>query len=346
MSAGRITWAAGLAVLLACPSGEVRAQAASAGTLTQPPDDGVVSQEWHGLGPRYSYWGWSGPHRAGPGYYPVYIRTGDRELHQSFHTGRATERYRQNVFELRRKLERRLGYTYRGRWDRSLLGLNDPPGLTDRRARICDGPWWREYLDGSLMDSVYRQGHELEYHRQQELYLREQLTLLSHRDLLDRGLDLFRQGSYGQAARAFAAAAEKNHEDAASRIHAAQSLMAVGMYEQAMMHVRRAFELQPLLMQLPMDLASDYADRTDYRKQLGRLATHVEAHPQDREAAVLLAYERFFSADPRTASKAIKRIRPLAKSDGFVRKLLAAAAPIVPEARQRQGNPHPARVEP
>jgi Flp pilus assembly protein TadD len=266
--------------------------------------------------------------------YTYTYRLARRDLDWSFRTGRAVERYRQNVFELRRQLQQRLQHTYRGEADQSLLDLNPPPWYAPYGERRYHRRYWgRPYGRGYALGELHDRGRELEYYRQQEGYLREQLTLLSYRDLFDRGLDMFRAGSYGHAARAFIAAADKNHEDAASRIHAAQCLMAVGMYEDAVAHIRRAFELQPLLMQLPMNLASDYGNKDDYADHVAALTAHVEAHPKDDQAAVLLAYELFFSDRPQDSSDAMRRIKHLAPHDPLAARLLAAAAPIVPGAR-------------
>ena len=112
-----------------------------------------------------------------------------------------------------------------------------------------------------------------------------------------------------------------------------ESLLAVGQYDEALIHVHRAFELAPRLLNMPLDLAADYNDHNDYRQQLAALESHVRDHPTDTRAAVLLAYARFFSPRPTDAAEAMARIKPLAKRDPFVRKLLRAAAPIIPEAR-------------
>ena len=323
-------WCVGL-----CFSAGSRAQTAPPPAEREEADQGSALFDWHGeddtefLHSPWSY-GWFDYYHAD---YPLRLHIGRGELARSFRHGRATERYRQNVFELRRKLRERLQHTYSGDYDPSPLELNAPPGGPPYGRHLYRSPWRRHHRHAGALGEIWGHGRELEYHRQQELYLREQMTLLSYRDLLDRGLDLFRDGSYGQAARAFLAAADKNHEDAAARIHAAQALMAVGMYDQAMGHVRRAFELQPLLMQLPMNLADDYANQADYAEHLAALAAHVKAHPKDHEAAILLAYQRFFSDKPRSSSEAMKRLKPLARTDPFVAKLLAAAAPIVPDAR-------------
>lgn len=324
-----LAWALGLAAQEPLPEAVPRA-------LDDTPDEETTLLEVPGIDPPeplYSPWSWSyGTLRYG--HYPYGYRLARRDLEWSFRTGRAVERYRQNVYELRRKLQQRLRHTYRGEADQSLLDLNPPPWhapYDERRYRPSYRRW--PYGQGYALGELHDRGRELEYYRQQEGYLREQLTLLSYRDLFDRGLEMFRAGSYGHAARAFIAAADKNHEDAASRIHAAQCLVAVGMYEDALGHVRRAFELQPLLLQLPMNLASDYRNKEDYADHVAALKDHVQAHPQDDQAAVLLAYELFFSERPQDSSEAMKRIKSLASRDPLAADLLAAAAPIVSGAR-------------
>ena len=324
-----LCWALGLSAQSPPPP-------ASPGDPTDTLDEGIAlfeRPEPDRPTPLYSPWSCSYG-ALGSAYYPYSYRLDRRDLAWSFRTGRAVERYRQNVFALRRRLQQRLQHTYRGEADQSLLDLNPPPWYAPYGERRYDWSYWgRPYGLGYGLGELHDQGRELEYYRQQEGYLREQLTLLSYRDLFDRGLDMFHAGWYGQAARAFIAAADKNHEDAACRIHAAQCLMAVGMYDDALVHVRRAFELQPLLMQLPMNLAADYQNKADYAKHIAALKAHVEADPKDEQAAVLLAYELFFSDHPQDSSDAMKRIKPLASSDPLAANLLAAAAPIVPGAR-------------
>ena len=293
------------------------------------PWDSYIFEPWNS----YTY-------PVGGGLYPYSYRFNRRELHASFRTGRATERYRQNVFELRQKLNQRLRYRRGSRDpaqepDRTYLDIPRDPRPRHRQVAVetADPYPYDGYQYTSPVGESYDQGRQLERYRQEELYLREQLTLLSYSDLFDHGLEMFRAGRYGQAARLFTAAADANHEDAASRIHAAQSLLAVGQYDEALIHVHRAFELAPQLLNMPLDLAADYNDHNDYRQQLAALETHVRDHPTDTRAAVLLAYARFFSPRPTDAAADMARIKPLAQRDPFVRKLLRAAAPIIPQAR-------------
>jgi tetratricopeptide (TPR) repeat protein len=287
------------------------------------PEAGAVDQGApapYSLHPR---WRWYNPYGPCEGaYYRVTV--GPRTLGRSFGHARQTERYRQNVAELRQRLQHGLAHRY-APWSSYPVVLPDPgPPVFTRRDRERYPSPIREFYD---------QGSRLEYWRQQELATRESLTLLSFDNLFRRGMDAFREGNYGQAARLFVAAADKNHEDAASRLHAAQALLAVGQYAEALRHVRRAFELQPLLMQLPLDLQDDYTIKSDYDAHVGGLAEHVQANPRDHSALLLLGYAQFFGPRPESAASTMAEIKRLAPKDPFARKLRAAAAPIIPEAR-------------
>ncbi len=300
--------------------------AAAAPTATQPSQGEFVPVP---LEPPFAWYA----HRSAWGGVFYNARIGSREFAESYRVGRQTERYRQNAAELRQLLAHRLARRY----DMSrpagsitpLPAMADPGEPGGLRGGLRGG--YPGY--GSPIEEFYDQGSRLEYWRQQELATRESLTLLSFENLFRRGMDQFRAGNYGQAARNFLAAADKNHEDAASRLHAAQSLLAVGQYADALRYMRRAFELHPHLMDMPLNFSGDYTIKSDYDDHLAALEAHVAAHPEDRDALLLLGCAQFFGNSPQKSGATMSRIKPLAKRDPLAQKLLAAAAPIVPEAR-------------
>lgn len=192
-----------------------------------------------------------------------------------------------------------------------------------RRLNRVQGGEYSGYND------FYSLGSGLAYFRQQELAARKELALLSYDVLLDEGLQLFAQRRYGQAARSFIAATQKDQGDPGSRLLAAQALMASGLYEQAMVHVRRAFELSPLLIQRPLNHRAAYSHPVDFDTQVAELQTYVQHHPQDIEATILLAYELFFSNEPQSARIWLERINWQGDEDSFVRRLCRAAEPML-----------------
>lgn len=241
--------------------------------------------------------------------------------------GRATERYKQNAAELQAQVRSR-------RNEQGTQGLTNSAGqaypLTaaealeaDRLARL------QGQISGDPYTTFYSLGGGLEYYRQRELAARKELTLLSFDALLEEGVAFFRAGRYGEAARSFLAATQKDHGDAGSRLYAAQSLMAVGMYSQALDHVRRAEELAPQLLHRPLNHRSQYVRPEDFDRQLLALREHVGRHPDDADAVLLLAYEQFFSDRPGLATEPMRRVKDLANRDHFAKRLYDAARPML-----------------
>jgi hypothetical protein len=177
--------------------------------------------------------------------------------------------------------------------------------------------------------SFYSLGYGLEDYRQQDLASRKELALLSYDVLLREGLQFFSDRQYGQAARSFIGAAMKDQGDAASRLHAAQALLASGLYSQALAHVTRAFELAPGLMNRPLNHRANYAHPEDFDAHLAALEAYVAEHAEDTSALVLLGYEKFFSSDPAAARDVLVKVKRQAGGMPFARKLLVASEPLV-----------------
>jgi len=242
--------------------------------------------------------------------------------------GRAVERGKQNAAELRQQVKAR-------RRAQNETGLTNSAGRVypstaadqERADRVAEAQYQAD-AGAPGYATFYSLGYGLEYFRQQELAARRELALLTYDVLLKEGLDYFHNRRYAQAARSFIAAADKDHGDAGSRLHAAQCLMSSGLYSQALVYVRRAFELAPQLIYRPLNHRDNYSFPLDFDRHLAEMERYVEAHPKDDDAVLLLAYEQFFSVRPSRAAKAMRRVKRLAKSDGFARRLWQAAQPM------------------
>lgn len=250
-----------------------------------------------------------------------------RTINVTLPGGPGTARTRQHAAELRQQVKAR-------RAEQDTAGVTNRTGQAypstaadaeeaERLARV------QRESGGSPDVTFYSLGYGLDYYRQQEIAARAELSMLSYDALLDDGLRYFHQGRYGQAARAFIAASQKDLGDAGSRLHAGQALVSCGLYTEAMEHVRRAFELSPQLINRPLNHSATYTNTADYREAIETLRAYVRAHPDDADAAVLLAYELFFSEDPAQAAGAMKRVKALARSDRFAWRLYNAAKPMV-----------------
>lgn len=262
-----------------------------------------------------------------PAWYPHPTGVGGDAHLRATHLERSIERRRQDAAELRQQVKARrrqqgaAGITSRA-------GRVYPSTAADREHGQASGPA-APGAGAWSYGNFYNLGYELEHYRQQELAARKELALLSYDALLGEGLAYFRARRYAQAARSFIAAADKDHGDASSRIHAAQCLMASGLYAQALAHARRAFELAPQLIYRPLNHRHNYVFPQDFDEHLAELERYVQAHPRDDAALLLLAYEQFFSDRPAKAAKAMRRVKTLARSDGFAKKLWKAAQPML-----------------
>jgi tetratricopeptide (TPR) repeat protein len=268
---------------------------------------------------------------AGSGYYYPYAAQGfyhpyvGSDSNFAFEQGRRAERYRQNAFEARRRLE---AYRQRNQLP-SEPSLAPPNAPGSGSSIVSDAPW----------ESYHRFGADLEYYKQQELAAREELTLHVHRDFLPRGITEFREGRYGEAARSFTAAADKDHGDAASRLHAAQSFVAVGMYPEALEYFRRAFDLQPKLLNMPLNLQADYGRPGDYVEHVTRLQAYCKANEKDGSAWLVLAIEQFFGPNPGSAADAVANAKRLLAKDDFTHQFVRTAEPMLRGAAEPPPSP-------
>jgi len=133
---------------------------------------------------------------------------------------------------------------------------------------------------------------------------------------------LFRVGRYDQAAISLLGAAEKNHADPASRLHAGHALFALGQYDDAVEQLARAFELAPGLAYKDYDIRDEYGDKSDFDTQLSALEGFVAGHPNDAAAVTLLGYVTFYSQGPGAAYPYMSRAGKLDPKSYFIPKLL------------------------
>jgi len=153
---------------------------------------------------------------------------------------------------------------------------------------------------------------------------REQAVYSSFDNLMAEGLYEFRVGRYRKAANLFLAAAELNHGDAASRLHAAHALFAVGDYRAAVVVLRRAFQLQPKIVALTYDIEDAYGDDDDFEDHLEELEDAAEDNRRDVSLWVLLGYVRAYSDDRDDAYEALVHALRLDPRDELANRLARA----------------------
>jgi hypothetical protein len=170
----------------------------------------------------------------------------------------------------------------------------------------------------------------------------------------DQAIILFHAGNYERAAINLLGAAEKNHADGASRLHAAHALFALGHYTDAARLLERAFELAPSLAYKSYDIRDEYGDPAEFEQQLETLYTFVMAHPGDAAAVTLLGYVTYFTDGPSTAYPYLRRAARLNPRSYFIPKLLEPARMVskvgpprpvsAPANPRNQAGPQPKRT--
>ncbi len=143
---------------------------------------------------------------------------------------------------------------------------------------------------------AYRRAEQYE-ELKQLVRRRESRLQRQHLHLMNDGLAAFHRGDYRVAANQFMAAAESDHGDAGSRLHAAHALVAVGDYRSAVVLLRRAFQLQPKIVALEYDIRDDYRNTDDFQLHLRRLHEAAIRAERDEDLWILVGYMRFYSGD-------------------------------------------------
>ncbi|MFQ5422872.1 MAG: tetratricopeptide repeat protein [Phycisphaerae bacterium] len=141
----------------------------------------------------------------------------------------------------------------------------------------------------------------------------------------DDGVLSFRAGNYERALVDLLGAAEKNHANAASRLHAGHTLFALGRYDEAVRLIARAFELAPSLPYKRYDIRDEYGDKADFRGHLQALKSFVIQDPKNASALAMLGYVTFYTEGPGASFVYLKHAHHFAPADMFIPKLLNIA---------------------
>jgi cytochrome c-type biogenesis protein CcmH/NrfG len=161
-----------------------------------------------------------------------------------------------------------------------------------------------------------------------------QLTTLGDR--------LFRAGNIKKAEDRYLQAARAAPELAAPRVRLAQVGVARGRYAEAADRFREAETVQPGWIITAPDIQAIYGEPTEFAQHLARLESHLQVHPDDRDAWLVLGAQWFLSGRTTKASDVFKRLNdPNRKSDVALAAFLAASN----QAELRAGDP-PDAVEP
>jgi len=193
------------------------------------------------------------------------------------------------------------------------------------------------YYDNYEFDDGYIGGFH-DGRRFQQWQTKAEMGLKSYLQAMRGGVEAFRSGDYGPATRQFVLACKLNQGDAASRLHAVHAMVAVGQYDAAVPALRRALQLQPKLVYLPLDIRSEYGAVSDFDAHLQQLSEAARTAEADAGLWLLLGYYQLFSDRAGEAVVSLNRAAELGPGDSAVEDLLEAArlsSPVEPEPAKR-----------
>jgi hypothetical protein len=118
---------------------------------------------------------------------------------------------------------------------------------------------------------------------------------------LTLGDSAFRDGRYGDAVHFYAKAVEFAPAEGVLYLVLADALFATGDFHYGAFALRRAFELDPTLLDVEIDKHEFYTDPEDFDRQLATLEGYMTDHPSDSDARLLLAANYLAAARPADA---------------------------------------------
>lgn len=138
-------------------------------------------------------------------------------------------------------------------------------------------------------------------------------------ELIEVGDRAFRAGNYRRAEDRYHLAAKANDGSPWPSVRLSQVAVVRGDYNKAAGYLRDAVastEGSGWLIDAP-DLQSMFGEPGDFSKQIAHLESHLQTHPNDRNAWFVLGVENYFSGRPRIASDAFLRLTDKAPDEAL-----------------------------
>ncbi len=149
--------------------------------------------------------------------------------------------------------------------------------------------------------------------------------------LMTIGDRLFRAGNLKKAEERYQQAVRAAGDLAAPYVRLAQLSLVRGNYTLAANRLREAETVQPGWLETAPDIQSIYGEPADFAHQISRLESHVQIHPDDRDAWLVLGAEWFLSGRTARAADVFLRLDdPNRKPDNALAAFLDASNQVKP----------------
>jgi cytochrome c-type biogenesis protein CcmH/NrfG len=144
---------------------------------------------------------------------------------------------------------------------------------------------------------------------------------------------LFRAGNLKKAEERYHQASRLATDLAAPYVRLAQIAIVRGNYQVAANRLREAETAQPGWLETAPDIQAIYGEPAEFARQISRLESHVQIHPDDRDAWLVLGAEWFLSGRTARAADVFLRLDdPRRKADIALAAFLDASNQARPPA--------------
>ena len=144
--------------------------------------------------------------------------------------------------------------------------------------------------------------------------------------LMTFGDRLFRAGNLKKAEDRYEQAVRAAPDLAAPRVRLAQIALTRGNFTEAANRLREAETAEPGWIVTAPDLQALYGEPSEFARTVGRIETHLQSNPDDRDAWLVLGAEWFLSGRTAKAADVFKRLNdPARKPDVALAAFLDAS---------------------
>jgi tetratricopeptide (TPR) repeat protein len=145
---------------------------------------------------------------------------------------------------------------------------------------------------------------------------------------------LFRAGNLKKAEERYLQALRADPDLAAPHVRLAQLAIARGNYAEAANQFRQAETAQPGWIVTAPDIQSVYSEPAEFARAVARIESHLQMHPDDRNAWLVLGAQWFLSGRTAKAADVFQRLDdPRRKADAALGAFLDASNQRADKAR-------------
>jgi len=123
---------------------------------------------------------------------------------------------------------------------------------------------------------------------------------------LELGDAAFTEARFADAVHFYARSIEFEPDRGMLHLVLADALFATGDWHYAAYSIKKALELEPSLVESPVDKHQFYSDPTEFDRQLASLELYYKEHPTDSDARLVLALNQLFGARPEAAMQLLE----------------------------------------